>query len=269
MASLVACIQPSLSHAFHLIDHLYITQLAIQEFNECYPGSFDRDSATQIAQASLGEDVNLFRKWTEFAHYYRPGVKLDMYRKDSLDRIQSIEIALIRPTPEEDSPYTLAGHLIHHLQDAAVPSHVVPVAHGFQDGFESYSLPNEDFHDPTFRSRCYEIRKGVEHHVRGFDRLLDQTGLETLLSIRQTIPLKINHFPFPSTWAVFWQESHLPGQFGQYGILGNSFGSTQIPFGAFQAQMEERDYRQFKKKQARLAIESSKKALFLLKKFFL
>ncbi len=254
------------SWAFSLTDHETITRQAAAELNGCYPGVLTTADVELLVSENLDEDTNLFRKWTEFSHYYHPQKKLNMFRKDSMDRIESLEADLSDPMVE-DSPYAIAGHMIHHLQDSAVPAHAVPVDHIWDDGFESLELAQEDFVDPAYRTRCRQIRDGVDPHLRGFEGLLKRSALETLLSLRSPVVLTIGGRKTTQTWTAFWQESS-NSDFGQYGVMGNSFGlSDFLTPGAVPVQVKSDpvQYRLFKKKQIRLAVESTKKVLYLVR----
>lgn len=96
--------------------------------------------AAAFARGAVDEDWNLVRKWTLWHHYYNPSFTVrSLWRRPSDARVAMLDVAITEAFGRADPGrgWLLAGLLAHHVQDMASPPHVVPVAHGLFDGFES------------------------------------------------------------------------------------------------------------------------------------
>lgn len=229
---------------FGLADHRLITRQAVAEYNFCARAPLSERALETLTRENLDEDLNLIRKWGHFSHYYNPEKPLrDLHRLDSSMRIVSL---LSRMQPEDPAapPVTLddLGHAIHHLQDMASPPHVVPVRHGLTDGFEGFALsPSELPEWELSHEHCASLAHWRAIFQGDLLTLLDQTALETLQRSR-------------TAWArQLWVERAGP-QFGSYGPLGNSFGNPR-------SGIARSEFAAFKRRQLRLAIEATTRAL--------
>ncbi len=218
------------SWGFGLSDHSRMTQQAVMEYNLCARFPIDESAVSHLVHQNLDEDINLFLKWGKYSHYFHPEKALrDLHRLDASFRI----IDLLGESTREE-----LGHALHLLQDMASPPHVVPVRHGLFDGFEAFDLTAAEM--PPLKADDCRNQQAWRSTFRGdLLTLLDETALETLQRSK-------------SPWAKqFWVESNSPA-FGNYGYLGNSFGTAAYPRAVFT---------QFKARQIRLGIETTKKAL--------
>lgn len=227
--------------AFHLGDHARITRQAYAEFTRCFPEYRSIDEG-KLVRDDLYEDLNLFRKEIFYSHFYNPEKKIHLnWRLDSMGRIQSLEPGLQQCRNDraeiDDDEIADLGYAVHHLQDMAVPSHVIPVRHSMWDGFETY-----DVAVPPSGWTCVQmIAAGQEN----FEALLNETAERTLQAVRTW---RISTGPTVLTGEQFWVESN-DDSFGHYGTLGNRFGDTAIAPAAA--------YNDFKKAQLRLAVRAT------------
>lgn len=101
------------------------------------------DVAEAVGSGAIWEDLNFLRKWGLYHHYHSPEFEVaDSRRRPSHERVEGLreEIARAMRSGQEDRAWDRLGHAVHHVQDMASPPHVVPVEHGFFDGFESYDM---------------------------------------------------------------------------------------------------------------------------------
>lgn len=243
---------PHRAMAFGLTDHEAITRQAVAEFLVCAPGGFRPTETELLVDADADEDTNLLRKWLSYSHYFHPEKKLEMWRATSMERVTALQ--------EEISSgrelLSRLGHLIHHLQDAASPPHVVPVNHWLTDGFETFeqgSLPEPAPADLD----CQELaRAGLESPRR----MLTETARSTLAAARSRLPAWKDNVRSEIPWSWFWAEGP-EASFGEYGTLGNRFGVESIELGRSRFAIARETYRELKLRQLRLAIQVTKKAL--------
>lgn len=91
----------------------------------------------RFVAAVTNEDWDLPRKWTRWHHYYNPDFPVrSLWRLPSEARVAWLTTHIEAGI----DVWGAAGLLAHHLQDMASPPHVVPVAHGLGDDFESYDV---------------------------------------------------------------------------------------------------------------------------------
>jgi hypothetical protein len=253
------CVQAS---AFQLNDHELITRQAYAEFIQCYPGAGAVITADRLVQADLAEDLDLVSKQIFYAHYFNPHRKLNlMWRSDSSVRVHDLDPLLLQcragHADWSNLRYSQAiGGVVHHLQDMAVPAHVVPVSHSLWDGFESYEFKA----DISSGLSCADLRAGIETTL---DDLLVETSEQTLLSIQNwRIPAvdSATHSPRVLSGSDFWQEGS-GNRFGHYGPLGNTFGISTLGNGTEGFLVENGEYAAFKQQQMRLAVRATLMAM--------
>ena len=250
--------------AFDLEDHAAITRQAIREFEICFPGSISDRDAQDFVGGNLDEDINLPRKWALYSHYFNPERPIKMRRKNSLDRIQDIESSLRHfsgPAAAGESPLAfLEGGIIHHLQDSAVPPHVLPISHGLWDGFESYETGQ--IAAPTAVDlNCASISPETAADPV---QLLQASARETLAAVRHDafVARDVSDYDVPLTlsWELLWADGK-GDQFGEYGIWGNVFGDADVFHGAKEYLVDPQEYHRFKQRRVRQAIQVTKQAI--------
>lgn len=213
------------AHAFWIDEHRALTRAAIEEALECLPALNSEGLQNEIVEANLDEDRNFLRKWGRDSHYYSPVRELDMRRRSSMDRV----IDLQGDTRSRRSQ--VIGVLLHHIQDAAVPAHVVPINHWVDDGFEAFrTKPPERDATCEPRSPFADLRRPSE--------VLQRVAELTLHASVDTHP-----------WNRFWREGS-GRSFGSYGELGDVFGRSNA--------VSRDDYHRFKGQQIRYALDATK-----------
>jgi len=260
---LLAILSPSASQAFQLGEHRTITRQAIDEYNLCASGLLGQTYAETVVSGNINEDLDLFRKWTSYSHFYHPTKTLTQRRMDSSISIIEIEYEvgqlLNRRSPELGDAYKALGHAIHHLQDAASPPHVVPVMHGLTDGFEGLELTIDetpDFDLSITRCAAYERRARTD----GLLSILDDTATATLAAVKTAFSVVKDGRPASITWEAFWKEADGP-EFGTPGFLGETFGDNEIVVNGNRYVISRATYAAFKKARLRVAMDATRRAL--------
>lgn len=250
---LLLALLPFHAHAFHLDDHKRIMIQAMNEMQACLPGKLTAASQRIIWQSDLQEDINILLKDTFYSHFYNPNKKLAMLRFDSSVRVKDEQSGLMKMVNTVDdlnqqSNSSGLGAAAHHIQDMAVPAHVVPVMHGLGDGFETYPFEG----DISSGWSCAEIAKfsGSQDLLA----ILKETALLTLAKVQGT---QYNGL----SGEGFWKGSS-DNQFGDYGVAGNNFGQAKILINGRTLTIDPQFYSSFKQAQMRLAVQQSIKALY-------
>ena len=249
--------------AFGLSDHRRITEQAVQEFSQCFPAAGQVLGIKWLVFGDLEEDLNVVRKDLTYSHYYHPGKDLHMFRYDSSVRVSELATFLEQRKQAGGSvglsEMIEIGHAIHHLQDMASPPHVVPVAHGLTDGFESYDFNG----DISSGMTCEQMMRLASLDLKS---LLDRTANETLRNVktRQT-EIQItgpagNVERRVVSGEAFWLESS-ENAFGQYGVVGNHFGEAQFTNLEWSYWVPEQYYQSVKQQQLKLGVRSTVGAL--------
>lgn len=241
------------AHAFHISEHERMTQLAVEQYQRCFPGVLSDEQGRRITSANVWEDVNLIRKWASYAHFFHPTKSLKLRRKSSIERVEELEARL----SAVNDPWESLGQMIHHIQDMAVPSHVVPVGHGLRDGFEAHRVSwNGVTGSRTDRALCDQIVDGTERP----SRVLVDVALGTLMSLRERFRATRSGNRVELDWRQFWKEG--PGtDFGKYGRFGNTFGSIVIELGPSIYIVQPKVYVGFKQTRMREAILGTQRAI--------
>ena len=232
--------------SYSLSDHRLLTQLAIAQFEKCVDQKITADRALEMYRGNFEEDMNLYRKWFSYSHYYHPEKKIDMWRWSSQDRILNLEEYLFssfKNTTDEAHQYFVLGGALHHLQDMASPPHVVPVTHDLRDGFEDYEISLKDLNESFKSDPCHFIKDSAD--IDSLSKIHQSMAEETLKSARSVVPGSVNLVPMLIAWEAFWAESS-ERAFGSYGYLGNVFGKTKILYHEFTYEIKEEDYKKFK-----------------------
>lgn len=256
---LFSSLAPLRSDAFLIPEHLAITDRAIFGLQKCgmLPGAWDMNWKEIIAAADKDEDTNIVRKF-KYAHYYNPNHALNLApRVDSsvsvLESTQQIDELL--PSQNKLEVYKLVGRIVHHLQDAAVPAHAVPVNHLGNDGFEK-SNASEFFAEPISIEECAAIALAEPMDI------LREAALQTLNALEAPVLYADKEGIKRSSWSiVFWQVGEGDG-FGRYGILGDNFGKAEIRLkDGSSYTVDPVQYTLFKRAQLSLAILATQRAI--------
>jgi hypothetical protein len=248
------------SHAFSLSDHSRITARAVAEFNQCVFQAYSEEDFQLLERSNLSEDLNFLNKWLKYSHYYRPFETLDFYwRSDSSARLANLNASAVS--------LEVLGEMMHYIQDAASPPHVIPVSHGLTDGFERYTLSNPELFDHSLQAQdCDQLL----HPSVTQDIVLDflsATGVATLhLLSKFSLHAMEGETEKVLTSSSFWQESPMDTDrgvrpFGQYGELGNVFGESELTLDDKTYQVSDAEYDRIKISYLRLGVEMSKKLL--------
>jgi hypothetical protein len=217
IAVLLALLLPLGASAFSVPDHEALTRASLDAALRA--GELPQLAAHReaVVEGSRAEDLNLHVKWTGWHHFFHPEATLDSpFRRGSSARVR----ALWEEAEEAASHGDLArafdrvGHLAHHIQDMAVPMHVLPVMHGLSDRFEQHGV-----------RRALERQPGREVAPLSGEEAQLALALETLERVRTgTLPAEGGALP----WSAFWAAPSKPGTFGGYGEAGNAFGARVV-----------------------------------------
>ncbi|PTL78801.1 hypothetical protein [Vitiosangium sp. GDMCC 1.1324] len=213
---LVALALPLRASAFSVPDHEMMTRASIDAVlaSGHYPELAAHEAV--VVEGSRAEDLNLPVKWAGYHHFFHPGTSLDSsVRKDSGARVRVLWQEAEEAASHGDlaQAFDRVGHLVHHIQDMAVPMHVVPVMHGLSDRFEQHAAGQASL------GREIAPLSGEEAQLA--------LARETLEVIRtSSLPVQGGAIP----WSAFWAEptTNKPGAFGSYGVVGNAFDSTEV-----------------------------------------
>jgi len=203
-------------------EHQLITHEAIQYYNSCSKRKLSEFSRKNLIISNTEEDINLFRKWFSYSHYYSPRKDVSTWRGTSMDRILKSEEYLEGFRAQLKSSVigvqlalSEVGHVIHHIQDSAVPTHLVPIKHWLNDAFEGYRGKK------TYAFRCKDFVSTASPHQQ-----LEASAHQTLNSLSQKFLGLKNGTSIALDWNYFWFDG---GQkWGSYGYFGNNFGQTAI-----------------------------------------
>lgn len=251
---------------FQLGEHERITRMATDEWGFCRGAQLPKGLTDRMVRGNLAEDLNFYRKWTSYSHFFHPTKNLaDQRRYDASIRIIEIAHALEeshRNGGALEDAYSLLGAALHYLQDAASPPHVVPVMHGLSDGFESYELPASELPNIDYvPGQCRVSQVPESARKLGLLGLLTEAAQKTLDAVRgERFAAELERRTVQSPWTAFWVENSGTA-FGTYGVLGNSFGqgALQSPNGS--VQIEASIYVAFKRARIRDAITFTHQAL--------
>lgn len=145
------------SFAFSVPDHRLVSELAFSELQQCglFPKNMEwqNDAGTAsigvMINSNLDEDnylKNGIKKLFKYSHFYNPfrpikkewngrehaGKAVEKYTRDF------IKTAKARTTPNlPRKPLEEVGQIIHLVQDASSPPHVLWINHAMEDGFEN------------------------------------------------------------------------------------------------------------------------------------
>ncbi len=247
---LAALCLPFAAEAFSVTNHESLTRAALDAALTDEGTASLAAHREALVSGSRKEDLNLHVKWTGWNHFFRPGTSLDTsIRKDSSARVRALwrEVEEAASHGDLARAYGRVGHLVHHIQDMAVPMHVVPVMHDLSDHFEQQRIGPQALAAPS--ARRLEPMSGEEAQV--------SLALETLLVVRSGV-LEVEGGTLP--WSAFWAEptGTAPGTFGHYGAAGNAFGLTEVSWEGRTWTVSADTYEAFVTARARAALDYSR-----------
>jgi hypothetical protein len=244
--------------AFQLSEHSTITRQAISELVRCFPKIQILLDQEWLISANLDEDLNLINKELFYSHFYNPTKHLAMRRQSSAERLTGLltDLKISTTNSIDPSELTSLGHTIHHLQDMAVPAHVVPVNHWMFDGFESYSTAG-DISSGIHCETMPDLREEPSS-------ILTATALTTLENIKnarfELYGPSMGSKALLVSGSSFWIQDQ-GDDFGEYGYLGNNFGANEFTIEESHYEIPDAYYQEFKQKQLKLAVQATLKAL--------
>lgn len=246
---------------FHLKEHTLITVRALKELERCLEAPLPKALSRRLVRANLAEDLNLFRKWSRFSHYFHPHQELPLRRYDASVRIErlseKLNEALQAPSPRWEKIFALLGHGVHHIQDMASPSHVVPVSHGLFDGFEALHHASF-FASPLGSLDCAAL---AAQSPPALAHALRETALATLSALTRELTLSRDGREERLFWSAFWQPAK--GEpYGSYGALGNHFGESSFTHKGHSYHVPQEAYYLWKEAQLQLAVEVTCRVLY-------
>jgi len=126
----------------------------------------------------------------------------------------------VRSAPESVARYQALGRIVSYVQLVTSPSRALPVYSArfwrwnFGDRFDAYPLEGDALEAAIDTDACGFL----DPAPRGYRQILREVAADTLAAVRAPIG------GLPTTWESFWTPAEQPGDFGEYGPAGNSFG---------------------------------------------
>jgi hypothetical protein len=213
---LLALVLPLGASAFSVPDHETMTRVSVDAVLAAGGHPHLAKYGASVVEGSRAEDLNLPVKWAGYHHFFHPGTSLDSsFRKDSGTRVRVLwqEAEEAASNGDLARAFDRVGHLVHHIQDMAVPMHVVPVMHGLSDRFEQHAAG--------------QVTLGRELAPLSGEEAQLALAQETLKVVRTgSLPAEGGAIP----WSAFWAEptTRNAGAFGGYGAVGNAFDSKEV-----------------------------------------
>ena len=222
---------PAVTLAYEARIHQQLTFAAARQFNRCVYNHPDyaRLSAldtrylvrANVAQAD-GSFLGRMFRWSYYNRDDQQGRSfMGIVETRFHERFTSLEDNL-RPTEDarnRQEDLKNLGRIINFIQDVTAPAHVVPVYTGrwwrfsMSDRFNRYKVDLSRLEAMVENSCTWVVAPPAS-----YGDLLRNTATETLTAVQSQI------FDLPASWESFWQLASRPGDFGQYGPAGNSFG---------------------------------------------
>lgn len=256
------------SIALDISEHSQITQIAFQKYEQCVDSDFGSLVKRILVASNLEEDVNLPLKWAMYSHFYNPYKEIKSYRYGSLARVAIEQNRILKEKSLNDRAWETEfkirrlGHILHHIQDATSPAHVVPVQHWLNESYETLSETKDPFYSSLidYLSNSPSDCSFLFFPVMLPTEILKQTAIETHNSLKEPFDYLINNELKQGDWSLFWQESE--EDYGQYGILGNKFGAVDFNLeDGSRVQISEDTYFKFRLNGALRALHASILAL--------
>lgn len=269
------CISSGWAAAYPGEVHQQLSFLAARQFNRCVEGT-DIPPLTTLnvryaARASNAEaNTGFWRRTLRWQFYDRAhrtqGNKRLMWFVETRmhERFNETVGALSRGQEPADR-YSKLGRLINHIQDVTSPVIVVPIyyerfwALSLRDRFSEFPLTLDE-HRGHLDELCAPLLNTPRDY--SFDELLTETADRTIAATRSSIQ------DLGTTWQVFWREAN-DGAFGDYGVVGNSFGiETTFPCGRKECRLLRRDplYFEFAQDRHKDAVLATMRAFLLVQR---
>jgi hypothetical protein len=208
-------------------DHQFLTFLAAKHFNRCAEGT-DIPPLTPlqvryIARANSGlVERSVLARMFNWRYYDRADQSeqsmmwlVDTRFHDHFNDLSGRLTVMDDPV----AAYQDLGRILSYVQLVTSPAHVVPVytarfwRFSFNDRFDGYPL-DEDAIEAAIGKDC-----GFLDEIPGsFEEILTGTADRTMQAVMSPIE------GMPASWSDFWKPDRNPGNFGDYGPAGNSFG---------------------------------------------
>ena len=208
--------------------HQQLTFVAARAFNNCVQESeqIPRLSALDtryIVRANVAQaDGNFFVRMFRWDYYNRdqqqPKTAVWLIDTRFHKRFDELMISVEQPQERQVKLRNL-GRLLTYIQNVSAPAHAVPVYSGrwwrlsFSDRFNRFPV-DVDALEKIIAGDCALFDTPSDT----FQQILVDTADNTLAAVTDEIN------GLPATWQAFWTLAEKPGDFGDYGPAGNSFG---------------------------------------------
>ena len=224
------------SQAFSVPEHTLITQIALEELKQCnllsselfdfktsvYVGKIAKSqrelSGEQFLTYSNEQEDNYFnleiakKKLTQFSHFYNPVRPLIPEKNRSFHANQAVVNYTSQILEENKQPRTeenkialvsKAGMIVHLIQDASSPPHVLWINHSVNDGFENkvnieksrLILP----YVPCDQISLSDLQVPMD--------ILKASGLATMKELMQTFPVLVTNGADSKIMQKKWNET--------------------------------------------------------------
>jgi hypothetical protein len=225
---LLLCLMvPTLVCGYEPQVHQRLTFYAAKVLNRCLDGS-DVPPLTPlqvrfIATSNMGlansNALVRFFRWSYFDVADRDDRKLLwLINTRFLNHFEEVT-GYARTTRDDTERYRELGRIVSYVQLVSSPSRAVPVytarwwRWSFGDRFDDYPVSEQSL-EAALGQDCSFLAEEPE----SYRAVLYAVAYDTLKAVRSPIG------GLPTTWESFWQPGRRPGDFGDYGPAGNSFG---------------------------------------------
>ena len=224
---LVGALLSASAHPYESQVHQRLTFYAAKELNRCLEGS-DVALLTPlqvrfIATSNMGlansNALVRFFRWSYFDIADREDRKLLwLINTRFLNHFEDVAEE-VRTTADETERYRELGRIVSYVQLVSSPSRAVPVytarfwRWSFGDRFDGHPVGEQALEAALGRD-CSFLAEPPEN----YRAILYEVAQDTVEAVRSPIG------GLPTTWESFWQAGREPGDFGDYGPAGNSFG---------------------------------------------
>ncbi|HEX7038052.1 MAG TPA: hypothetical protein VF210_19960 [Pseudomonadales bacterium] len=130
-------------------------------------------------------------------------------------------VAQMDDTEDATERYRHLGRIVSYVQLVGSPSRAVPVyaarfwRWSFADRFDDYAVDDQAL-EAALGNDC----SFLDDPPDSYRAVLFEVARDTLDAVRSPMG------GLPATWEAFWQLGEEPGDFGDYGPAGNSFGEA-------------------------------------------
>lgn len=209
-------------------DHQRMTFYAAKVLSRCLEGSpVPAPTPLQvrfIANSNMGlANTNAFVRFFRWSYF-------DVADQDDRDVLWLISTRFLdhfeevaEEVEESSNPsdrYQELGRIVGYIQLVSSPSRALPVYSArwwrwsFGDRFDGYPLLTDSLEGALELTGCDFLNPPPQ----SYRAVLFDLAQDTLRAVRSPIG------GLPTTWTSFWEPGEEPGDFGEYGPAGNSFG---------------------------------------------